>query len=229
MSATEPLVIVGAGGFAREAAAAVAAINSVEPRWELLGYLDDNDELHGASVGEHRILGPSKHVEELGTARVVVCTGSPANYGSRKSIVEQLALEPERMATLVHPAASIGAGTTIGPGTVILATTVTTTAVDIGAHVVVMPACVFTHEDRIGDYSTFGAGVRLAGGVAVGVGSYIGSGALVRENRSIGDWALIGMGAVVTLDVPAHEVWAGTPARRMRDATPNGPNERREH
>ena len=48
-------------------------------------------------------------------------------------------------------------------GTVVLAGAVTTTAVSIGEHVAVMPHCVFTHDDRIGSFATFGAGVRLAG------------------------------------------------------------------
>ncbi|MFD0823542.1 sugar acetyltransferase, partial [Micromonospora zhanjiangensis] len=41
------LVIVGAGGFARETAAAVRAVNQVRPTWRLLGFLDDNPALRG--------------------------------------------------------------------------------------------------------------------------------------------------------------------------------------
>jgi len=58
--------------------------------------------------------------------------------------------------------------------------------------------------------------VRLAGRVRVEEGAYVGSGALVREDRTIGAWALVGMGAVITKDVPAAEVWAGVPARFLR-------------
>jgi acetyltransferase-like isoleucine patch superfamily enzyme len=32
---------------------------------------------------------------------------------------------------------------------------------------------------------------------------------------SIGDRAVVGAGAVVTHDVPAREIWAGVPARRI--------------
>jgi acetyltransferase-like isoleucine patch superfamily enzyme len=79
-----------------------------------------------------------------------------------------------------------------------------------------MPQAVFTHDDRLDDFVTIGAGVCLAGTVHVQEGAYLGGGALVRENRTIGPWALIGMGAVVTQDVPGGEVWAGVPARRLR-------------
>jgi acetyltransferase-like isoleucine patch superfamily enzyme len=47
--------------------------------------------------------------------------------------------------------------------------------------------------------------------------AYIGAGAIVGQGLAVGELALVGMGAVVTKDIPAREVWAGVPARRMRD------------
>jgi acetyltransferase-like isoleucine patch superfamily enzyme len=63
---------------------------------------------------------------------------------------------------------------------------------------------------------TFGAGARVAGGVTVEDGAYVGSGALLREHLVIGAASTIGMGAVVTESVPAGQVWAGVPARPLR-------------
>ena len=39
---------------------------------------------------------------------------------------------------------------------------------------------------------------------------------LIRQSRTVGPWALVGLGAVVLEDVPAAEVWVGVPARRLR-------------
>ena len=147
---------------------------------------------------------------------VVVCVGHPGNYASRARIVARLGLDAARYATLVHPATSLAPSTTLGHGSVIHAMCVATCDVTIGDHVAVMPAVVFTHDDRVDDYVTIGAGVRFAGGVHVGSGAYVGSGALVRENRAIGSGALIGMGSVVTSDIPAHEVWAGVVAHEPK-------------
>lgn len=211
-------MLVGAGGFARETAEAVLAVNRACPSYELLGFVDDDPVLAGGKVDGLPVLGPISTIAELGGIQVVVCTGHPGNYTSRRRIVERLGLAPDRYATIVHPAAVIPPSLCLGPGSVVLAGVVATTAVKLGAHVAVMPGVVLTHDDVIGDYATFGSGAKLAGRVTVGEGAYVGAGALVRENRSIGAWSLIGMGAAVTRDVPPGEVWAGVPARRLRAA-----------
>ena len=211
-----PLLIVGAGGFGREAAEAVRAVNAERPTWELRGFLDDDPSLEGRELDGLPVLGPPAALERHGDASLVVSVGNPDNYVARKRIVERLGVPPSRYATIVHPAAVVPPSARLGAGTVILATAVATTGVWVGAHVVVMPGVVLTHDCRVGDYATLGAGARLAGGARIEEGAYVGSGALVREHRAIGAWALVGMGAVVTRDVPAGEVWAGVPARFLR-------------
>ncbi len=212
------LVIVGAGGFGREAAEAVRALNADGSRWRLAGYLDDDPGCHGTMVDGLPVLGGTEVLGNMPDACVVVCTGRPDNYLSRLRIVEKLALPPERYATIIHPSAWVSSTSQVGPGTVLLAQTVLTAAVTVGSHVAVMPHVTLTHDDVIGDFATLASGVCLGGRVHVGQCAYVGAGALVREERSIGAYALVGMGAAVTRDVPPGEVWAGVPARYLRKA-----------
>jgi sugar O-acyltransferase (sialic acid O-acetyltransferase NeuD family) len=202
------LVIVGAGGFARETAAAATAAG-----WRVLGFLDDDPALHGTTRSGLPILGP---VAAMAETAVVVCVGNPRDYTARQRIVERLGLPAERYATVVHPAAEIGAGSVVGPGSVLLAGTVLTADVTVGSHVAVMPQAVLTHDDRVGDYATIASGVRLGGGAVLAAGAYVGAGALVLQGVTVGAWSLVGMGSVVLRDVPPGEVWAGNPARFLR-------------
>ena len=204
------LLIVGSGGFGREAAR--AALDGGYSG-EVLGFLDDDPALTGATVAGLPVLGPIAAVADLPDAQVIVATGRPDNYTSRASIVGRLGLPSERYGTVVHPRAALAADTEVGPGSVVLAGVVATSGVRIGEHVAVMPLAVLTHEVIVGDFATIASSVALAGGVAVGEGAYVGAGTLVRQGLRVGAWAMTGMGTLVLEDVPPGRLWFGAPAR----------------
>lgn len=210
------LIVIGAGGFGRETVEVVRALNATGARWRLAGYLDDDPSRHATVIDGVPVLGGTGELSNMPHVSVVVTTGRPGNYTSRPRIVERLGLPPERYATIIHPSAAVSASSQVGPGSVLLAQTVLTAGVTVGSHVAIMPHVTLTHDDVISDFATLASGVHLGGGVHVGWCAYIGAGALVREHRSIGSGALVGMGAIVTRDVPPHEVWAGVPARHIR-------------
>ena len=212
------LVIVGSGGFAREAAQAVHALNRCGADWRLLGFLDDAPTRHGQIVDGLPVLGGREHLSQVPRTSLVVCTGRPDDYTSRMRIVTALDLPAQRYATIIHPTAAISASSTVGPGSVLLAHVVLTASVRVGSHVAIMPHVVLTHDDVVEDFATLASGVRVGGGARICRAAYLGSGCLVRENRTIGAQALVGMGATVLSDVPQGEVWVGVPARRLHTA-----------
>ena len=55
----------------------------------------------------------------------------------------------------------------------------------------------------------------MFGLVHVGRNATIFSNVIVRDQRQIGEGAIVGMGAVVTKHVPAGETWLGNPARKI--------------
>jgi acetyltransferase-like isoleucine patch superfamily enzyme len=81
-----------------------------------------------------------------------------------------------------------------------------------------MPHVTITHDDIIDDFVTIASGVCLGGHVHIGQAAYLGAGALIREGRSVGKYAMVGMGSVVLTDVPEKQVWIGMPARYLRNA-----------
>ncbi len=50
----------------------------------------------------------------------------------------------------------------------------------------------------------------------IGNDVWIGAKCMIKGGVTIGDGAVIGMGSVVTHDVPPYEIWAGNPARLIR-------------
>ncbi len=207
------LLIVGAGGFARETAEAVHAVNAVRRTWRLRGFLDDNPARHGAIVGGLPVLGSSELVHEHPDAAVLICTGRPDNYVSRRRIAARLDLAEERYATIIHPTATVGRTCSVGHGSVLLAHVDVTADVAVGRFVAVMPQAVLTHDVRIGDWASLAAAVRVGGGCRIGEEVYLGSGACLREGVRVGRRAMVGMASVVVDDVPAERLWYGSPAR----------------
>jgi sugar O-acyltransferase (sialic acid O-acetyltransferase NeuD family) len=213
-----PLILVGAGGFAREAAEAVRAINAARSTWTLLGYLDDDPAKYGRSIAGLPVLGSVDELRHYPDAQVVLCPVRPDNYVARSQLASRLSLDDDRYATIVHPSASIGSSCDVGSGCVVLAHTALTADVVVGRHVVIMPQVVLTHDVRVGAFATLASGARIGGSCHIGPNAYIGSGACVREGVSIGEWAMVGMGAIVTRDVPPERLWAGCPARDVSRA-----------
>lgn len=61
---------------------------------------------------------------------------------------------------------------------------------------------------------------RLSRDVIVGSDVWIGSGATVLRGVRIGHGAVVGASSLVNRDVGPYEVWAGVPARKIRDRFP---------
>ena len=106
--AAQPIVVLGAGGFGREVADVVHAVNeaAAEPLWELLGYVDDGspDEQLLARRDE-RLVGTSADLPRLAPAAFVVAVGDPR---VRRRLAELAVAAGLRPAVLVHPSATFG-------------------------------------------------------------------------------------------------------------------------
>jgi UDP-N-acetylglucosamine acyltransferase len=83
----------------------------------------------------------------------------------------------------------------------------------IGADCHLMDKSHIPHDAVLGDWVTFAPGVVLAGHVQIGDKATLGINTSVHQFRRIGEGAMIGMGSVVTKDIPAWEKWYGNPAQ----------------
>ena len=204
-----PLLIVGAGGLAREAAEAARASGD----HHVVGFLDENPTLWGAPIGGALVLGGLDRVAHYPRARLLLGTGRGRSRAALHHRLAAMGVTPDRYTSVIHPRAVVPPSCLVGAGSVLLAGAVLTTDVTVGNHVAVMPNAVLTHDVFVEDYVSVCASVSLGGAVRVRTGTYLGQGCTVREGLTIGAWSMVGMGAAVVREIGDCQLWAGVPAR----------------
>lgn len=107
-----------------------------------------------------------------------------------------------------------------------------------GPYVFVGRRCTIPAGVRVGRYTMLASNVAIVGddhdwsdpvvpmqfsgrptqrSTEIGADVWLGHGVVVMRGLRIGDGAIVAAGSVVTHDVPAREIWAGVPARKLRD------------
>lgn len=206
------LVLIAAGGLAREALNAVRATGFHD---DVL-LLDDDQSTWGHWLVDTQIVGGIDLVTEYPDHQVVVCAGRGEVRNRLVERLEALGVKPDRFHSIVHPLVDVPLDCQVGDGSILLESVVLTAGVLIGEHVVVMPNVTLTHDNVVDDFATIAAGVSLGGGVQIGAAAYLGMNSCVREGVRIGAGSTLGMGSVLLQDLPPGETWVGAPATPLR-------------
>lgn len=208
--ALRDLVVVGAGGHGREIVAAIRALNTVEPTWNLLGVVDDaaSDADRLDRIGLH-LLGDLSWLEQHPTC----CAIGIGTSSVRWSVAQRLSTAGADFATIVHPGAWIGPDVRLGDGVVVFDRCTLTTNIDIGDQTHLNVGCAVQHDSVVGRSVQFSPGVFVNGDCTIGDGVFLGTGAIVTRGHTVGPAARVGAGAVVLDDVAEGTTVVGTPAR----------------
>lgn len=203
---TQPIVVLGAGGFARQTLSLVHDINAIEAKYDVIGFLAPETPPEPIPLP---VLGTDEQLSEI-DASYVVGIGIP----HVRARLDELARQAGRdTVTLIHPQSSIETGVDRDAGCVILPGARLQTGTTLGRHVLVNANAVIGHDCKIADHVVLSPLSVVAGNSWVGQRVFIGAGAIVLPGRKIGDDATIGAGAVVTKDVPSHTCAMGIPAK----------------
>ena len=210
------LIIFGASGFGREVAWLVERINAVSPTWNLLGFMDDADELQGKVINGYKILGKIDDICNYPEVYFVCAIG--ASKVREKIIKSMKALNPNvKFGTVIDPTVEISKYVTVGEGTIICAHTIITVNITIGNHVIINLDCTIGHDAILQDYVTLYPSVNVSGITNIGYATELGTGMQIIQGKCIGKYSVIGAGAVVVKDIPEKCVAVGSPAKPIKN------------
>lgn len=72
------------------------------------------------------------------------------------------------------------------------------------------------HNVIVGKNTAVIAHAMIGGSTVIGDSSWVAPSASIRDGITIGNETIVGLGAVVTKNIPDNEVWAGVPAKKFR-------------
>ena len=118
---------------------------------------------------------------------------------------------------IVHPAATVGLGVSLGVGTVVLAGAVLNVGVVVGRGGIVNSGAVVEHDCILEEGVHVCPGACIAGEGRVGRRSWIGIASCIIQRVTIGADVTVGAGAVCIGDVADGRIVVGVPAREIRE------------
>ena len=208
------LIIYGAGGFGREIACLIKAINRVRVQWNFIGFIDDGVE-PGKKNRYGRVLGGLPILNSLPkSVAIVFSIASPFILQSLvSSITNPLVYFPNIIAPNVNifdPDAFV-----IGKGNILFFGCRISCDVTIGDFNLFNGFVSLGHDVTMGSYNVLGPSTRVSGNVSVGDSNFFAVQSIVLQGLKIGDKTRIGVNSVVIRNTRSNCSYYGNPAKRI--------------
>jgi UDP-3-O-[3-hydroxymyristoyl] glucosamine N-acyltransferase len=174
-------------------------------------YVGENVSIGDCTLGKQVSIYPNVVIHDgvIIKDNVVIKSGAVlggSGFGWERDTTGNWIRFPQVGGVIVHEGVEIGANTCVDRGA--LSDTI------IGFNTKINNLCHIAHNVVIGRNVIVAAQVNISGSTVIEDDVWVGPHATFRGHQRIGRCAVVGMGAVVTKDIPAGETWFGNPARK---------------
>lgn len=205
-------IILGAGDAAIENAQILKDCGVVEEIEFIVS--EDYYDIAVSSLPHRTMIHVFRYFRAKPSAKFVVGVGAPE---VKYSLVKQLreVVSSPNYATFIHPTL-FATNPIFAEGVTVMGNCSFALNVAIGRYSHISHACSIGHDTEIDSYCEISPGVDIAGRVKICEGAFIGIGATILPNITIGAWSRVGAGCVVIQDVPPNSTAIGVPGRVAR-------------
>ena len=207
------LVIIGAGGFAREVYWHAQMSSGFDSEWSIKGFLDGDVKLSAEEYaklpGDVTMLGDINSYEILSDDVFTCAVGTP---DIRKKLIEKILQRGGKFINIINERAKIFPAAKIGQGIIIGLNSGISDHVEVDDFAVLNNVVTIGHDVKIGKYTCIMSQVDIGGGAQIGDEVFIGSHATILPKTKIENGAYVGAGSVVLKKVSANTKVFGNPA-----------------
>lgn len=211
------IAIFGAGGFGREVACLIRLINEslVKPRWNLIGFFDDNADLKGTINEYGEILGGRTELNAWETPLdIAIAIGTPKVV---KLVAESITNPMVDFPSIIAPSVTWldKDNVRIGKGNLFCSGCLVSCNVEIGDFNVFNGYIPIGHDTKIGNYNVIMPSCNISGGITMGDCNFMGVKSAVLQYLKIGNNTRIGAGSVVMRNTKDGYLYIGIPAQKL--------------
>lgn len=205
------VIILGAGEQGR----VVLNILQYNKEFQIIGFIDtcNNPQMWGIEVKGIKVLGGIALLPQIYKKQAEGCIVALGDNKKRVALAAETKRIGFSLVNAIHPSAVISKYTILGEGIVISANVSINTDTQIGNNVIINTAAIVEHDCIIEEGVHIAPGVHLAGGVKVKKNAFVGIGATVIDDITIGENSIIGAGTVIIRDVRDNVTIVGVPGR----------------
>jgi sugar O-acyltransferase (sialic acid O-acetyltransferase NeuD family) len=205
------IAIYGAGGFGREVACLLNAINANDAIWNLIGFFDDVKEV-GYTNEYGKVLGGIDGLNSYPSALCVVfAIGSPHGVAN---LMDRISNQNIDFPNIIAPNVRFADDDNLklGVGNIFSWDCHISCNVRIGNFNIFNGYITVGHDAIIGDFNSFMPGVRISGETNIGNKNYFGVSSVLLQKKRVGYNTVIGAGSVIIRPTKNNSTYMGNPA-----------------
>jgi len=208
------LVLMGAGGFAKEVLWTCSQIPADQRAWEDICLIDDDLDASRARLNSCGVqLDVISTIYDFfpGANDQLVCTvGDPR---IKLDICNRMLERGGRFANVIHPTVTIGPRSTLGQGVIMEMLSGLSVDVTVGNFVTINAHTGCGHDAVVEDGCTISAFCDVTGHAHLERGVFLGSHATIMPGVRVGEYSVVGAGSVAIRNVKAGQTVIGVPAK----------------